>query len=123
MKATMSTLLNDLLDSIRKERQLITALNHEELMSLLPRKLALLEQIEKLCSKTDDIRPLAEDEEVKQTLKLVKEENELNRIFLEEMSEAYNDLWSLLMPTVYNSKGKQEHISETTKGTNFSAEA
>ncbi len=122
MKDFIIGLLIELKELLSSERRLMAEGDYREIMNLLSHKLAILEQIESLSHKGDILRDVVSDEDVRQVLEEIKRENELTRLFAEEMLSIYNDISSLLMPALYNSCGSRQSIQSITKGTSVSIE-
>ncbi len=122
MKDFIIDLLKKLKELISEERKLMISSDYKGLMNLLSHKLAILEQIESISHKEDILRSVVSDENVRRILEEIRRENELTRLFAEEMLDIYDDISSVLVPALYNSCGSRRSIQSIAKGTSVSIE-
>lgn len=127
MKRTVEeifSLLDELKSALEEENRLLKKMDRKGLMELLPRKLFLVEQLEKL---GQDDSPLAslvkENLDLKRALSDIKTLNETNRFFVEESLSLWNDFLSVLLPKQYRQDGRTETAPVPYRGVTLRMEA
>ncbi len=124
-KEEIFSLLRELKSLLEEETKALKKMDVTLLGELIPKKLYLVEQIEKVFSK-EDVKELFHSEERKTVRELaisLKRQNEYNRVFAEEATKTFSDFLSLLIPAQYNSNGKTKVPSIAFRGVTFSKEA
>jgi len=118
------SLLEELKETLREEKQLLKKLDHKGLMNLLPRKLFLVDQIER-AGQLGHLKPkaLLEMPGAKEVITEIKALNETNKIFAEESLSLVKDFLSVLLPKNYRQDGKTQTAPVPSKGVTLNMEA
>ncbi|MEJ5300773.1 MAG: hypothetical protein WHS38_07275 [Thermodesulforhabdaceae bacterium] len=118
------SLLEEFRQVLIEEKQFLKKMDRTGLMNLLPRKLFLVDQIEKVARlETLDPKALLEIPNIREILSEIKILNETNKTFVEEALSLCNDFLSVLLPKNYCQNGKTETALLPPKGINLSMEA
>lgn len=118
------SLLEELKETLKEEKQFLKKMDRTGLMNLLPRKLFLVDQIER-AARLGSLNPkvLLEIPGAKEVLTEIKALNETNRTFAEESLSLVKDFLSALLPKNYRQDGKTQTAPLPSKGVTLNMEA
>ncbi|MCX7822985.1 MAG: hypothetical protein N2260_06050 [Syntrophobacterales bacterium] len=117
------SLLGELKLVLEEETRLLKRMDRGGLIALLPRKLFLVEQLEKMSIYLKDLKSSSHAIELKRIISEIKFLNDTNRIFTEEALSLWNDLLSAILPKHYRNDGKTETAPVPLKGVTLKVEA